>query len=111
MEVALNGPEKVLYANGHHFKFTPVEWQVEEDQLVIRGKIGLEYKKYLLFKRYHDLCFELRIDQNYEIVDEQYENCSGEEYPESEWLMRAKEVVQDISLEAAARHLQPPEEA
>ena len=110
MEVALNGPEKVLYANGHHFKFTPINWLVEGEDLLIKGKVGLEYKQLLVFKRYHDLCFEVRVNQEYEIVDEQYENCSGKEHPESEWSIRAKEVIQDISLEAAARHLQPVDE-
>ena len=96
MEVALNGPEKVLYANGHNIKFSPIDWEVKDDDLYIKGKIGLEYKKYFVLKRYRNVCFEMKLDQNYEIVEEQYGNCKGDEYPESDWLTRSKEVIQDI---------------
>ncbi|MFK7827561.1 MAG: hypothetical protein AB8G05_25675 [Oligoflexales bacterium] len=110
MEIALNGPEKVLYANGNKIKFSPIDWHVENDDLVIKGKIGVQYKKYFVFKRYRNLCFETRLNQNYEIVEEQYGNCKGGDYEDSEWLARSKEVIQDISIETAARHLQPKDE-
>lgn len=110
MEVALNGPEKILSANGETMKFSPITWLVQGDELLVKGKIGVQYRNFLVLKKYHDLCFELTIDQNYQIIKEQYEDCNGDEYPESDWLKRGQEVIQDISLEAAARHLQPNDE-